>query len=348
MSDGPMNLGVRTLIAVGIGAVLIMLAILLWQLIPILVLIFAGCLLAIFLRAVAGWLAMHSPFKGGIALGVVGFGLIVLIIGAGWLVAPRVTEQAQALGEALPAAMEELGTNLEEYPWGQFLIGQIPDADELLAERFNVWARLGGVVTATVGVLVDVLVILFVGIYFAINPALYIRGAVRLMPLHRRERIAEILATVAEALRWWLAARLLAMISVGMLAGVGLWALDVPMALTLGLLAGVLAFVPFVGPLVALIPAALLALVEDPIISLYVLILFLAIQAIDSLFITPRLQRRLVDLPIALVLFAQVVMAITVGLWGWLMATPLLVVVVMVIKLFYIEDILGDGSRDAG
>lgn len=202
--------------------------------------------------------------------------------------------------------------------------------------------------TTTLGFVVDVIVILFVGIYFAVNPGMYLSGLVSLGPPPRRPRFAQIMEETAQTLRWWLAIRLVAMLVLGLLSGLGLWLLGVPMALTLGILAGVLAFVPFLGPLVALVPAVLLALVEAPIISLYVLGLFVSLQIFESYVLIPRLARRPVNLPIALILFAQVVMVYTVGVWGWIVATPLLVLVVTVIRLVYVEDILGEPGRPGG
>lgn len=334
----------RALLAVGITTGLILLAVLLWQLIPILILIFAGMLLALFLRSIAGWLEVHTPFKGGVALSVVALILIMLLLGTGWALSPYVVAQVQALSEELPQALEALGRDVAAYPWGRFVLGQMPALDELGGERFNIWARLGGVVTTTLGFVVDVIVILFVGIYFAVNPGMYLRGLVSLAPPPRRRRVAEMIEETAQTLRWWLAIRLFAMLVLGLLTGLGLWLLGVPMALTLGLLTGVLAFVPFLGPLLALVPAILLALVEAPILSVYVLGLFVGLQIFESYVLIPGVARRRVNLPVALVLFAQVVMVLTVGVWGWIVATPLLVLVVTVIKLAYVDDILGESG----
>ena len=132
------------------------------------------------------------------------------------------------------------------------------------------------------------------------------------------------------------------MIIIGVLTAVGLWLLGVPLALTLGLLAALLTFIPNIGPILAVVPAALLALLQSPTRALYVVLLYLGIQTVESYLLTPLMQKRTVSLPPALTIFAQVLMGILVGRIGLVLATPLTAALFVLVKMLYVEDILGD------
>jgi predicted PurR-regulated permease PerM len=132
------------------------------------------------------------------------------------------------------------------------------------------------------------------------------------------------------------------MIVVGLLTAVGLWALGMPLALTLGLLAALLTFIPNLGPTLAVVPAALLALLQSPTKSLYVILLYLVIQAVESYLLIPLVQRQAVSLPPALTITAQVLLGILVGGFGLVLATPLTAAVMVLVRMLYIEDALGD------
>jgi predicted PurR-regulated permease PerM len=340
--SSPLNLGVRSLLAISISAALILVALLLWQLVAILVLVFAGALLATFINSLTSWVEGTAGLARPWALSIVGLSLVLLMALLVWGLAPYVSVQVQRLNEELPGAFADLSGLVREYPWGRLIFGQVSPLDEYLAERPFIWGRLGGFVTTTLGLVVDVLVIIAVGAYFAINPKLYISGLISLAPAPRRARLEEVFGEVARALRWWLAGRVLAMLGFGTLTGVVLWLLGVPMALTLGLLTGLLAFIPFLGPLVALVPAVLLAAVQAPVVSLWVVALFVGMQLVESFLLLPRIQYGPVDQPIGLMVVAQVIMTVTVGVWGWLVAAPLVVLVSVLIKSLYVEEVLGD------
>jgi predicted PurR-regulated permease PerM len=187
-------------------------------------------------------------------------------------------------------------------------------------------------------------VILFVGIYVAAQPTLYHHGLRRLAPIHARRRLDTVLLEVTSVLRWWLVGKLLSMTLVGVLTTAGLWLLEVPLALTFGLLAAALTFIPNFGPILSVVPPAILALAEEPRRALYVGALYLAIQTVESYAITPLIQRRTVSLPPALTITSQIVLGVLVGAIGVAMATPLTAAVMTVVRMLYVEDVL---ERDA-
>jgi predicted PurR-regulated permease PerM len=133
------------------------------------------------------------------------------------------------------------------------------------------------------------------------------------------------------------------MVIVGLITGVGLWLLEIPLALSLGLIAGLLEFVPFVGPILSAIPAILVAFTQDGMAPLYVVLLYLAVQQIEGNALMPLIQRWAVSLPPALGLIGVVVFGLLFGVLGVLFATPLMVVVMVLTQKLYVEAALRDG-----
>ena len=162
-------------------------------------------------------------------------------------------------------------------------------------------------------VVAALLIVLFLGIYFALDYDKYVGGCVRLAPVTRRERLREVLGEVHQTLRWWLLGKVVAMLIVGVLTSVGLVALGVPLAAALGVIAALLTFVPNFGPVISAVPAVLLGFVQSPTTALYVVILYLAIQTVESYLITPLIQQRTVSLPPGLTISAQIGMGILFG-----------------------------------
>lgn len=132
------------------------------------------------------------------------------------------------------------------------------------------------------------------------------------------------------------------MIVIGVLTAIGLWLLGVPMAVTLALIAALLTFIPNIGPILAVVPAALLALLQSPMQVVYVCLLYFGIQTFESYLLTPLVQRRTVSLPPALTIFAQVLAAVLLGGLALSLATPMAAALVVLVRMLYLEDVLGD------
>jgi predicted PurR-regulated permease PerM len=184
-----------------------------------------------------------------------------------------------------------------------------------------------------------ILIVLFGGLYLTIEPSLYARGVARLVPPRNRERVAEALLASGRALRRWMAGTAVNMVIVGALTTVGLLALGIPAALALGLIAGLLEFVPIFGPVIAAVPALAVALIISPVHALWVLLLFLAIQQLESNVITPLVMKGAVRLPPALTMMFQVLMAVLFGFLGLLLAVPLLAATVVLTRRLYVEPL---------
>ncbi|MGD8590575.1 MAG: AI-2E family transporter, partial [Chromatiales bacterium] len=153
---------------------------------------------------------------------------------------------------------------------------------------------------------------------------------------------------LGHALRWWLIGRITSMTVVGILTGIGLWFIDMPLVLALSFTAAILSFIPLIGPILSAIPAVLLGLVEDPLKALNVLLVYTSVQFLEGNFITPLIQKRAIALPPAMLLTAQLLMGVLFGFFGVLLATPLAVTVIVVVQLLYVQDLLGSQVRVLG
>lgn len=338
----------RALLAAGVVALVTLLLLLLWYAVDVLLLAFAGVLLAVFLRSLSGWLAGKTKLPAGASLALVVLALAAAIGGSAWLLAPRVGAQADQLAVQLPEALARLEERVGHYEWGRRLLRQAPNAGEMLFSRGNVLSRVTGVFSTTLGIFTNFVIILFVGLYLAAQPRLYAEGLVRLVPSDGRGRAREVLSAVGEALRRWLLGRVALMLANGVLTALGLWLLGMPLALTLGLLAALLNFVPNIGPVIAGLPAVLIAMVEGPTQALYVFLLYLSIQILDGYLLTPLVDRRTVSLPPALTITAQVLFGVLVGGLGVVLASPLTAAVLVLVKMLYVEDALGDPVETPG
>ncbi len=189
------------------------------------------------------------------------------------------------------------------------------------------------------------MIILFIGLYGALDPGLYKRGLTLLLAPSMRQRGDEVLRATAATLRDWLSAQLIAMTLVGVLTGLGLWFAGVPLAFALGLIAGLLAFIPNIGPVLAIAPALLLAFPEGQSTMLVVLAIYVGVQALESYVVTPLLQQEKVSLAPALVISTQLLFGVLFGILGLALATPITAALMTILGLVYIEDYLNQ-DRD--
>jgi predicted PurR-regulated permease PerM len=183
-------------------------------------------------------------------------------------------------------------------------------------------------------------VVIFAGIYLAAQPNFYRAGAIKLVPPRRRKVAAEAMLESERALRLWLKGQAIAMLVVGVLTGAGLWLIGMPSALVLGLIAGLLEFIPFAGPIIAAIPAVMLALVIGPEMVIWVALLYLAIQQLEGTLLAPMIQQYAVDLPGVVLLFSMIGFGILFGTLGVILAAPLAVVTLVLVKRLYVIETL--------
>jgi predicted PurR-regulated permease PerM len=339
------DLARRTVVAVLVTLLLLGLAAACWRGIYVLLEAFAGVLFAVFLNALADWLSKHSRLSYGWALTVVVIALTVIVVGAGWLIGNRLALQVQSLLQRLPESLEHVRKYLERHAWGRTLLDHLPRAAQSLTESGQMF-QISNVFTGLVSVFEFVIVVLVVGIFGAAEPGVYRAGVLHLVPPRHRERAGEAVDTVVFNLRWWLVGQICLMIIIGITTGFGLWLIGVPLALTLGVLAGMLEIIPYLGAWMAAVPAALMAVLISPAHLIGVLALYLFLHILEGYVLLPLIQKRAVHLPPALTVVMQVLLAELLGFMGLFVAAPLTVLLVVLLKMLYVEDTLGDSAVD--
>lgn len=332
----------RVLIVVGIVTAVGLLLVLLWQSADVILLIFAGTLVAVLLHSLAEWLSRHTPLSQNWALTAVLLLIAAIVALGGWLFFPTLKEQFDLLTEELPQTVERVRETVSQNEVGRWILQQIPaEPQQIMGNQpSRLLARITGYFSTFLGVLVDVLIILATGIYFAFSPQLYKNGVIKLFPKGKQERVGVVLETLGITLRRWLVGRFAVMTMNGALTALGLWMLGVPIPLLLGLMTGILNFIPNFGPIIAAVPAILLALTQGETQAIYVTVLYLIIQNLDGFVFTPLVQQRSVELPPVLILSSQLLLGVSFGFLGILLSVPLVAVGYVLVRMLYVEDTL--------
>ena len=184
-------------------------------------------------------------------------------------------------------------------------------------------------------------IVIACAIFLALDPARYRDGALALVSDSHRDQVGDFLTRSALILKRWLVGRLVVMIALGVLVSIGLTILGITGAVTLGLTGGLLTFIPFLGPLIAAIPAVLVAFTVSPLKALLTVFMFWGAHFIEGTFITPLVQDESVDLPPVLTIFSTLAFTVMFGPSGVLLASPLVLVAIVGIEVFYLESHLG-------
>ncbi|MDB5369440.1 MAG: hypothetical protein JWP20_998 [Roseomonas sp.] len=315
------------------------LLLLLWLVPDVLLLIFAGVLLAVFLRGGGDLIGLRFGMSGPKRVLLFTLLVVVVFAGLGWMAAAPLAEQMSQLWQQVPRVVQQVTQRLSSYSWGQELLER--------AKPENLSMPSGGgsgafaVLGTTFGALGNFVLLIFLGLYFAMDPGLYRRGIEFLLAPSLRLKASASCEEAGETLRGWLGGQMISMAVVGVLTTLGLWLLGVPLAPLLGLIAALMAFIPNIGPVLAAVPAVLLGLESGLSGALSVIGVYLAVQTVESYLITPYVQKRSVDLPPALTIVVQVAMGTLYGIMGLALATPFAALLLMLTRRLYVEDYLG-------
>jgi predicted PurR-regulated permease PerM len=322
-----------------IGGGLIVLALVAWQLSEVLLLAFAAVVFGAVLRGFADQIQMRTHLPMPVSFGLACLLIAAAIAGFFYLVGVQIQSQLGGLAQQLPDLIHATGqrfgiSNLET------------DVVDRITGTLKSGAGVGslaGYAGGLFGVASSTLIVLVAGIYLGMSPEEYRRGVLHLVPHHSRELVSDALDNAGRALRLWLLGQLLVMLSIGVLTGLAMFVIGMPSALALGFIAGVLEFIPFIGPIMAAVPAVLIALTSnDPYLIYWVVGAYLIIQQLENNILVPIIQRQTVDLPPVLGLFALVAFGILFGVLGILLAIPLTVVLLVLVKHLYIREALED------
>jgi predicted PurR-regulated permease PerM len=324
----------RVLIVLALAAV----AFLLWQLRTVVVMLFGAVVVATVFRALADLLKTWTRLPDGAAVALSILLILGLLVGIISVFGGQIADQVAILTQALPDAWRSFQTRIADLGFGDPLAAL---ADSARPSGGGGAAGIGRFVMSVGGGIADTLVVVFGGIFLAAQPNFYRIGTIKLVPQAKRALVAEAMIDSERALRLWLRGQLLAMVVVGLLTGLGLWLIGVPSAFALGLLAGLLEFIPFAGPVLAAIPGVLLALVVSPELALGTVALYVGIQQIEGNLLQPLVQRYAVDLPPVVLLFSLLAFGMLFGVIGIIFAAPLTVVSYVLVKRLYVQEALG-------
>ncbi|HEV3457336.1 MAG TPA: AI-2E family transporter [Thermoanaerobaculia bacterium] len=257
---------------------------------------------------------------------------------------PSTTGGVRAGGAAVPGAAAVTGA--AAVPGAAAAAGQPTSLRVRLMHQVGAATRyLFPFLSSTFEVLAGLLLITFVAIYFSVDPEVYRRGLLHLVPHPSRARADEVITAIGVTLRRWLATQLIAMVIIGSMVSISLALLGVEAALSLGIIAGVMEFIPTVGSILAALPAIAMGFLVSPQKALAVAIVFTTVQLIEGHLLIPMLMKRGMNLPPLVTIFGQALMAVVFGFLGLLVAVPLVAAVLTAVKMLYVNDVMGDGVR---
>lgn len=307
-----------------------------------LLLVFAGVLFGVFVDGVSGLLRGWLRVPRWLALILT----ILLLVGPCtlffWLEGPHVAQQVQQLAQQLPRSADTLQKELQKTDWGRAVLKSLPFSGYAQLSFMSLVGSVSQVVSVTLQILGSLVFIFFLGIYLAAESEVYLRGFLILFAREHRRRGREVMRALGTALRWWLLGRAVTMTLMGALTTLALWFMNVPLALVLGIIAGIFLFVPYLGAVAAAIPACLIALMESPTKAVWVAVVYTGVHVFEGYTITPYVQKRAVALPPAMLLSVQLLSAALFGVLGVIFSTPLMLVVIVLIQTLYLQDVLGE------
>jgi predicted PurR-regulated permease PerM len=318
----------RTLwIAIAITLTLLLLA---WAGATMIV-IFAGLLLGTVLHGLSQWLGRRTGIPTTWSLAIICVAAVVVIGLMAWWIGPHVADQLAQLGQQLRSSWDSVMQRLE----GSGILSNITanlTLDKIAAQLQPVLGGLMNMASTALAIIGGVIVIMFIGLYSAATPGAYTAGPIWIAHPDRRDKVRELFHAIPATLQWWFLARVMSMAAVGVLTGLGLWLISMPLFIALGFLSAIFSFVPYLGPVAAAIPAILIGLAQSPTMALYVVLLYIGIQTLESYLITPQIMQRAINLPAAGILIMQLLFGVFFGILGVAFASPISATILTIVE----------------
>jgi predicted PurR-regulated permease PerM len=348
-SRRPINWVFAALIAV-------MLALAAWQIRNILMLALAAVMLTMSASMPVRYL-VNKGIGRGWAIFISMSAFITVIILMVLLVFPTLLDQFRVLfADIIPRGIQRLidwwnsGELYQQFPFLEdTLKGVEIDSNlinQVIAQVAAALGQFGGSVLPLIGdvagALLGLLIIIFLCMYFIVEPDRYINGMIRLTPLWYRQRMREILARMDDTLRAWIRVTGVSMLSTGLGTAFGLALLGIQQWAALGVLAGVLSFIPNFGPIIALVPSVAVAIIQAPQYTFLVVVIIYGVSFVQNQILGPILARESMKLAPVLILIGQIVFGVFFGFLGIMLAVPLTAIVTLLVDEIYVKDILGD------
>ena len=311
-------------------------------------LVFGGALFGIFVYGIVEWIQNRTHWSQKICFGIVMGSILLITFSGAWFLGSRVLEQMSQLWSQMDDSISQVKGWLAEQEWAKAYLPNNGDLKNALQNgKATSWLIMGashmGSTVGSIGTAIGGGLLMFcLGAYLAYEPSLYMNGALKLLPQDRRERGREVLVQLSRVLRGWIRGQLMSMSIIGIFTMVGLWLLGMPLPITLGVLSAILTFIPNIGPVLAAVPQSLLALKFGPMMVVYIILFNIALQTVESYFVTPIVQQHEADLPPALTIVFQLLTTFYFGILGASLGAPLLAAVMTIIQMLYISDYMGD------
>jgi predicted PurR-regulated permease PerM len=327
---------------VSIAAAVLVGLYLVWQLSSILLLLFAAILFATLIAGASDALVRHTVLGRRSALITTICILLIILGGIFALFGARISSQLVSVFERAPEAVNAAGEWLGVVNAFDQITQAMSDSGIQLFSRA---ATIGYTAVNAVGQLVLVMV---AGIYLASDPELYRVGVAKLFPPERHPRIMDSMTAIASALRLWFVGQLFSMALIGTLSAIAFTLIGLPIPLGLGAIAGITNFIPLAGPIIGSLPALLFAFTQNLSAVLWTVGAIFVIQQIENYIATPLIQRQVVALPPAVLLFALVALGFLFGWLGVILAAPLTVAIMVLVKKLWVRDVLGEPVKVPG
>jgi predicted PurR-regulated permease PerM len=350
----------------GIGAIgfaaLLMFA---WYFAATLFLIFAGMLLGVALNAMTAMLGRIVKLPHALRLTIVCLVLAGLLSGVVFLGGATIRQQATALSDTIKSQLVSVKALLEKngIDTSYFELGgpnaapadsstpattspprNLPSAGALASSGGAIVSQTFKLLLGTVSAVGNFFIVLFLGLTFAAQPAVYRKGLLFMAPARHRARATIIVDRIGETLERWLIAQIITMFAVFAVTWIGLAIIGIPGSFILGVQAGLLAFIPTVGALIAGLIVVLASLATGWVAAASALVLFLGVHALESYILTPIIQRQALDIPPATLFGFQILLGVVFGIWGIALALPLIAIAKVLIDYFKSDESSADAA----
>ncbi|RFZ91263.1 AI-2E family transporter [Mucilaginibacter conchicola] len=300
----------------------------------VLLMILAGSLIATYFHGLADMTERRLKLKRKWAMLISVLGTFVIFAALCWFMGTKISQQIDQLSKSLPETVSNFKAKLAQNDIGRKILESADQSGD-----GKMMTTVQSLFSTSFGVLGDLYIILFLGIFFTTNPSLYKDGIILLVPPSKKKMGHHILDRISLSLKGWLKGMMVSMVLVAVMIGTGLSIVGIPAALVLGLLTGILEIVPTLGSVIAMIPGTLLGFTVGTNTAIIVAIIYIVSQTITANIVNPLIQKKMINLPPALTLISQLIMGSVSGALGIIMAVPLLAITVILVDELYVKKI---------
>jgi len=240
------------------------------------------------------------------------------------LIFPSLSVQVKQLAINFPEFMEQIGLSVQEF-WGKYNVGgNLQNVLDKFSQGLEqATSSIFGTIINLFGGLFSAGIVLVISFYLAVQEKGVKRFLVSLTPTEHHHYASDLIERIQSKIGGWMRGQILLMLIIGVLTYIGLFFLDVKYALTLALIAGLFELIPYVGPFIALIPAAILAFIQAPLLGLLVVILYVVIQQLENYVIVPQVMKKTVGLNPIVIIIVMLIGAKLAGVIGIILSVPL-------------------------